>query len=40
MKGVLANRDLRVFLVADLLSVNRRLLEDIQASQRRRDWRP
>jgi hypothetical protein len=27
-------------LVADLLSVNRRLLEDIQASQRRRDWRP
>ena len=27
-------------LVADLLSVNRRLLEDIQASHRRRDWRP
>lgn len=25
-------------LVADLLSVNRRLLEDIQASNRRRDW--
>ena len=27
-------------LVADLLSVNRRLLEDIQAANRRRDWRP
>ena len=25
-------------LVADLLSVNRRLLEDIQASNRQRDW--
>lgn len=25
-------------LLADLLSVNRRLLEDLQASQRRRDW--
>ena len=25
-------------LIADLLSVNRRLLEDIQASNRRRDW--
>lgn len=31
---------LSVGLAADLLSVNRRLLEDIQASQRRRDWRP
>ncbi len=31
---------LAIGLVADLLSVNRRLLEDIQASQRRRDWRP
>jgi glycosyltransferase involved in cell wall biosynthesis len=30
---------LAIGLVADLLSVNRRLLEDIQASQRRRDWR-
>jgi glycosyltransferase involved in cell wall biosynthesis len=27
-------------LVADLLSVNRRLLEDLQAAQRRRDWQP
>jgi glycosyltransferase involved in cell wall biosynthesis len=27
-------------LVADLLSVNRRLLEDLQAGQRRRDWIP
>lgn len=27
-----------IALVADLLSVNRRLLEDIQASNRRRDW--
>ena len=27
-------------LVADLLSVNRRLLEDIQAANRRRDWLP
>ena len=27
-----------VGLIADLLSVNRRLLEDIQASNRRRDW--
>lgn len=31
---------LAIGLVADLLSVNRRLLEDIQASQRRRDWQP
>lgn len=31
---------LSIGLAADLLSVNRRLLEDIQASQRRRDWRP
>ena len=27
-------------LIADLLSVNRRILEDIQASNRRRDWQP
>lgn len=37
---ILGSMSAAIGLVADLLSVNRRLLEDIQASQRRRDWRP
>ena len=35
---LLAGLAVAIGLIADLLSVNRRLLEDLQASQRRRDW--
>jgi glycosyltransferase involved in cell wall biosynthesis len=35
---LLAGLAAAIGLLADLLSVNRRLLEDLQASQRRRDW--
>ena len=35
---MLAGLAVAIGLIADLLSVNRRLLEDLQASQRRRDW--
>lgn len=35
---LLAGLACAIGLIADLLSVNRRLLEDVQASQRRRDW--
>ena len=35
---LLAGLAVAIGLIADLLSVNRRLLEDVQASQRRRDW--
>jgi glycosyltransferase involved in cell wall biosynthesis len=35
---LLAALAVAIGLLADLLSVNRRLLEDLQASQRRRDW--
>ena len=35
---LLAGLAVAIGLIADLLSVNRRLLEDVQASQRRKDW--
>jgi len=35
---LLAGLAVAIGLIADLLSVNRRLLEDLQASQRRKDW--